>query len=771
MDSFSPPRKRKRKMVVDKIDLANLFHGLQGRPAAPPAPEPDASQEEEQEERIPPAQPVPPSRAPSVPPRPRAPMKRTLERPSNAATDELTVTVDAFLSLHSSKRVRTTYKAKPKSQPSKRRKLRSGDAPASLPPSSDADSESGPSRKPRRRHAWQLPSSPSSDSESDSDSPDPHAPPPKARRLRSVTGRLLRPLPVAHYLGQEQDDPPVEKKKGKRIVAPYPHAKHRAPMLTLARASQLEDGEGAAADQEKKGREVRRRKKGAPGRKESFLGGVADTAFAKQGASARRDDDGAPPRGKRKKSASRRIFTSDDAFVKLVQQLPEQPVKSRRARGKGTTKPKFAPLELEPEDFEVAAPSRIPTPPVVKKPPRLRAPRRDSPSPVVAPKPAPNLDLEMTRLNRTFNRTLRVKPRRPLAHPDDSATSQDGDNEQPPPPNPLARLPTPRAPKFRFGPPAKAKWGKALEMVQEAEAGTRYDRRRSLDDDADDGALEMIPEDVWDREVAGPSFDSSAEFAKISSAQLEGLFGDAQDDGGRLSLPSPAPSSPPSHPLRRHVTFSSPPNGSDIQSPQIFQRIPSTPHHARLRRSKTEARPPPSSAKSRSSGPASSAPSLKPFRRLSLRPSFRLPPSPVLPEPFPLASDAKYPDEEEDSDAMHTSSHEFEPPTPLPSSPAQLSCPLPPAQVQRNPASVESEHGTSWEGLGIEAVQGEEDEMMRWDDESLASEQDEEEEGIGYERSWRGEASFMGKVIVEEDVEVAMEVESSLWEGRGMLRV
>ena len=124
-------------------------------------------------------------------------------------------------------------------------------------------------------------------------------------------------------------------------------------MLSLTRASQLEDGDAGAGYPEKRKREVRWRKKGAPARKDTWLGERQDTAFAKArsvGARKVKVTTSALDCGKKKEG--RKIFTGGEAFVQLVQQVG--PVdEGKRTKGKGkAAKSKFLPLELEPEDFE-----------------------------------------------------------------------------------------------------------------------------------------------------------------------------------------------------------------------------------------------------------------------------------------------------------------------------------------------------------------------------------------------------------------------------------
>lgn len=383
--------------------------------------------------------------------------------------------------------------------------------------------------------------------------------------------------------------------------------------------------------------------------------------------------------------------------------------------------------------------ARPPTPPPFEHPLLKHRPvfhRRDSPHPApipavpaVPPKKPVRWDSDVRKLEVAFKRTLRVKARRPplsltAVQHDDSATSQDGDNEAPVLP------PTPAPPAFRFRPNqtrlnARSAWAAELEMVREDEAGSYYSRTES---DADWAAgLEMVPESEFDAERDRHAFD--AEFAKIPDELF--LFGPSFDEA-RRSLPSPEPSSPPPALMRRRVTFSSPLVGSQIDelasdidaSPgpvaQPSRHYSSTPHPARrhtavlaptssfrpatpLRRSKTFIAPPSSS---------------KPLRRLSVRPDFRMPLSPPQPQLQPAPSASL-----EDDFAMHQSSHEYESPSPAPSSPV-LSMP-PAGQVYRDlpePDSAEDEFFRdegSWERLVVEAVEREE-ERMRCEDESIA---------------------------------------------------
>lgn len=249
------------------------------------------------------------------------------------------LTVDSFLALaHSKKRARTTYSSSLK-RPTKR--LRRGHAPSS---DADGEAEEPSSICPltRRRARLVVPSSPS---ESDSDAP---TPPSKKqpRRLRSTSGKLLGPLPVAHYLG---DSEPV--RKNSKLVAPYPHAK-RPRQLSLTRASQIELEWPDGGDEVRQGREVRWRKKGAPARKASFLGSRADTAFAKPGGGSALAHP--KPSHSRKRNgltdAPHKIFTAGDAFVRLVQQVGPAAVEKEARKARGRKGVKYAPLDFEPEE-------------------------------------------------------------------------------------------------------------------------------------------------------------------------------------------------------------------------------------------------------------------------------------------------------------------------------------------------------------------------------------------------------------------------------------
>ncbi|KAM0751887.1 hypothetical protein T439DRAFT_325082 [Meredithblackwellia eburnea MCA 4105] len=402
-------------------------------------------------------------------------------------------------------------------------------------------------------------------------------------------------------------------------------------------------------------KKLQMRKKGAPGRKRTWLGAVGDTAFGVQvGFGARRrgnvvaeeKEEGKErnvPQGveERKKKKRRRISTTEDEFVKLVREIDpsgttanaikrlrvDDPVEGRE-RGKKVV---FVPLEFGSDDEEQSEPNpQLPPSPELSPPPRKikKLPRRTintdttthtgksatktNPTPKKVEKPK-RFDSDIEKMNQTFAKTSLslvipnlVEPRKTRAlslraESIKAPTSRTRLRDR------LDLLPTPRRTEFRFGKGIVRR--EVLELVEEGESDEEEAEEEDVIEEGGGGhwydSIGLGGEQDGETEGGGMEADREDEGGEEGedvgeifshTPSLLGTVGDEVDvemEAPWKSLPSPSPSPSPTRSNGRHLPTPYPPpkRRVTLSSPLLVQTTSQQPPVPRLHMTRSKTEP------------------------------------------------------------------------------------------------------------------------------------------------------------------------------------